>query len=376
MSKFRGKNIVVMSAVPWDGLYARPQQLSVRFVQRGARVFFVEPPWSLLSPVKQPALLRTWAMRNRVRRVEQDLVVYTPPPVLPGHNLCRFINRLNQRILHRAIERQLKLLGWELDLLWSHLPGSADFPGQAVTVYECVDDHAAFGGLADPRVVHAMEDELLRRACSVFASSQRLWERCHKLRPDVLLVGNGADYHHFSQAAVSGDKLNETIVVGFYGGIGPWIDIGLIFSAADMLPHHRFVMVGPVEPGVDISAAPANVEFPGLMKYADLPGVLAGYDVAMIPFKVNDITSSVNPIKLYEYFSAGKPVIVTPTEELLRFGDLVYPVSDPEGFVSAVEQALQEKPELALRRQKLAQRESWEQKLSAIENHLEVDECE
>ena len=372
---FEDQCLVFFAAVPWDGLYARPQQLCTRFAKRGARVLYVEPPWTLLSPLRQPKLLRTWAVPKRVRRVDENLHVYTPPPLLPGYKAWRPINIVNQRILHLSIKKALQHLGWNQDLTWTHLPSTVDYPGGKGMIYDCVDDHAAFGGLAKRSVLLGMEDELLRSAAAVFASSQQLLARCQVVRRDTCLIGNGADYDHFAPAAKQ-SKTSPQAAIGYYGGIGTWIDLPLVFSVANLLPDHRFIMVGPVEPGVRIEGAPRNVVFTGLKKYVDLPAILAGFDVTMIPYRLNEVTASVNPVKIYEYFSAGKPVIVTQTNELTRFGDLVYSVSDAASFALAIGQALSEAPELISRRQAFALSESWDAKLKAIERHLGGDRCD
>lgn len=364
---FADKTIVFFSAVPWDGLYARPQQISSRLAARGSRVLFIEPPWTYLSPLKRPELLVTWRNAPRVRVVRDNLAVYTPRPLLPGGNLWRLLNRQNQRSLHAQISEATRDLGWQVDLLWSHLPGAADWPVDTPILYECVDDHAAFGGIASANAVTAMENDLIIRARAVFATAHSLLARCREIRPDVQLSANGADYLHFAKAAQR--QAADAVSIGFYGGIGPWLDLELVCSTARLMPDARFTLVGPLEPGAEVSGAPANVEFTGFRPYNELPSLLAQFDVVMIPFKVNALTRAVNPVKLYEYFSAGKPTLVTPLPELQRFAPLVYVVDAPEDFLEAVASALAEPPELALARQAVARGASWDARLDEIERY-------
>lgn len=366
---FESKTIVFMSAVPWEGLYARPQQLCTRLAERGAKVFFVEPPWTILSPLKRPELLRSWLVQERVRSLDPQLVIFTPRPVLPGHNAFRSVNRLNQRYLAHRVGTEMLRLGWTADFIWSHLPGTADWPRDIPIIYECVDEHSAFGGLMRHQVIHTMENDLLVRAKAVFATAESLLERCRLIRKDSRLVQNGADYEHFARASLRVEKKGQT-TIGFYGGIGAWIDLELVYSAARRLKKMHFVMVGPVEPGTSVTDAPENVEFRGLQPYSELPSILAQFDVVMIPFKLSRLTRAVNPIKLYEYFAAGKPVIVTPLPELVRHEPLVYPVTTDIEFAEAVSQALTEGTQKLEARQSIARQASWEARLDEIEAYL------
>ncbi|HSL93593.1 MAG TPA: glycosyltransferase [Bacillota bacterium] len=364
---FADKTVVFFSAVPWNGLYARPQQISHRLVSRGARVLFVEPPWTYLSPIRRPELFSTWWKSERLHVLSHSLAVYTPHPMLPGANLARPINRMNQRSLHAEVRNAAEKLGWSVDLLWSHLPGTADWPADTPILYECVDNHVAFGGLSRAEAVVAMEDALLKRANSVFATSGSLLARCRTVRPDTCLVPNGADYEHFASAG--GKPMGKAVWVGFYGGIGAWLDLQLVFATARLMPDARFTMLGPVEPGAELGGAPGNIEFPGLKPYHELPAMLAQFDVVMIPFKVSTLTEAVNPIKLYEYFAAGKPTVVTALPELVKFSPLVYVVSNPEEFRAGITAALHESTELVEQRKSVARAASWDARLDEIERH-------
>ena len=83
----------------------------------------------------------------------------------------------------------------------------------------------------------------------------------------------------------------------------------------------------------------------GEQPYDVLPSYLHQFDVAIIPFKLTELTQNVNPVKLYEYLSAGVPVVASPMSELLGLGDLVYLAGDPSEFVGQVERALREDDE-------------------------------
>ncbi|MBT9158553.1 MAG: putative teichuronic acid biosynthesis glycosyltransferase TuaH [Firmicutes bacterium] len=364
------RTIVIFSAIPWQGIVARPHHLAREFAARGNRVLFVEPPITWLSPLKKPALARHLHF-GKVRRLGAQLGCLTPPPFVPGGYRWRALNQVNQWCLAQSVGAALRHLEWPPGIILTHLPGTADYPGRAPIVYDCVDDHAAFSeysSLWKKDLVIELEKMLTVRAGAVLATSRVLWERCRLLRADTLLVGNGVDMRHFAPAAAgkTGATGVRGRVAGFYGGIGPWVNLELIARAAALAPTWVFYVAGPLESGLRVPSLPPNVLMPGFVDYNDLPAILADFDVALIPFKNNELTLSVNPLKLYEYFAAGKPVLVTDIPELTRWGPLVYPVISPEKFVEALEQVASENTDLGLRRRRVAEENSWSAKVDAI----------
>ncbi len=143
-------------------------------------------------------------------------------------------------------------------------------------------------------------------------------------------------------------------------------------EAALLAPELSFLLIGPKELGVPWPDMPPNVHYRGLTPYSELPRYLADFDVAMIPFKDTQLTQSVNPIKLYEYFAAGKPVLVTAIPELTRWEGLVYPFSTAEELVSSARISLTEVRALAAKRQAVAAQHTWEAKVREMEDLMRV----
>jgi len=368
------RTIVLFSATPWQGIFGRPHHLAQQFAARGERVLFVEPAISWLSPLKKWKLVRELHF-GKFLSLKENLAVLTPPPMLPGGYRFRFFNKINQSLLARSVTAALRRLDWPAGIAITHLPGTADYPGPMPLLYECVDDHAAFSeysSLWQKEVVEELEIDLLRRAKGVTATAQLLYERCQKYHPGTILLGNGALVEHFAGAArgKSGATGLTGLVAGFYGGIGAWVDLGLIAQAAELAPQWSFYVAGPREAGSRQLRFPANVFFPGFIPFADLPPILADFDVALVPFKTTELTISVNPIKLYEYFAAGKPVLVADIPELTRWGELVYPVTSADEFVAALDIALNESDELKASRQQVARDNSWVAKVDLLVDYM------
>ena len=110
------------------------------------------------------------------------------------------------------------------------------------------------------------------------------------------------------------------------------------------------------------------MEFTGELPYEQLPHELAGFEAAMIPFRVSDLTRATNPLKLYEYFAQGKPVVSTGLPEVERYGDLVYIARDVSDFARQIGYATAENdPDLRARRLRVAREETWEARVKQVE---------
>ncbi|MDD4588751.1 MAG: glycosyltransferase, partial [Heliobacteriaceae bacterium] len=322
---------------------------------------------------------------GRLTPAGENLWVMEPPVFLPFHAMWRPINRLNQARLVRWLRANLAELGWKQPVLWTYLPGSGDLlsrgPWSAV-VYDCVDDHAAFTGLIDPVVVREMEDALTAKADVVFASARALLAARQKVRPDVTLVPNGADVAHFGQALQPLPLFDQnrlfnreagsfTRICGFVGGIGDWIDLELLAALARSRPDWALVLIGPVETPAPVLADLPNVFFLGRQPYALLPGYVQHFDVCLAPFRLNTLTASVNPVKIYEYLAAGKPVVTTALPEVRGFAPVVAVAAGQADFIRLTGVVVDtDTPVKVQERVALAKAHSWEARLAVMLDRL------
>jgi glycosyltransferase involved in cell wall biosynthesis len=152
-----------------------------------------------------------------------------------------------------------------------------------------------------------------------------------------------------------------------------WFDADMVYQAAIARPYWSFVLIGNVDTS---SVKPLqqlpNVRFIGEQHYARLPGYLQQFDVALIPFKLTPIIQSTNPVKFYEYLSAGKPVVSVPMPELLPYQDFFYPAIDGQTLISQVEKALQENsPALISARLAWACQNTWQARYEALSSAID-----
>jgi glycosyltransferase involved in cell wall biosynthesis len=303
-----------------------------------------------------------------VQNPREGLVVATLPPLLPGGLSRPTIGRLNHALLNPLMRRVLDQLDIRSPILWLSLPPDRALLGklgECLSVYDCMDLHAAFrrGGAA--RRLAREEEKLLRECDIVLASSRGLKAHCSQFNDHVYLVPNGVDATWFqsqasrSRALIPGLNASQR-VIGYVGTIGPWVDTDLLVDLAETHPEEAIVIVGPVQADLSDLVGRRNVHVLGERPYQDVPGLVAQFDVCLLPFHLNDLTQDVNPIKLYEYFSLGKPVVSTALPEVEAFRDVAYVAYSASGFLRGVGQALSE-DDVALHQQRMriASENTW-----------------
>jgi glycosyltransferase involved in cell wall biosynthesis len=217
----------------------------------------------------------------------------------------------------------------------------------AAVVYDCMDELSAFKG-APPELIER-ERALMGKADAVFTGGYSLYEAKRDRHPNIHPFPSSVDIAHFAQARrEQADPPEQAALprprMGFYGVLDERFDIALLDGIARLRPDWQFVMVGPVvkiDPA-DLPRRP-NIHYPGGKSYAELPAWLSGWDVALMPFALNESTRFISPTKTPEYLAAGRPVVSTPITDVVRsYGEpgIVRIAATPEAFVAAIEEAL------------------------------------
>ena len=326
--------LLCFSHLRWQFVFQRPQHLMSRFARQRRTIFWEEPEAALAG--SEPALgVRTCA--------ETGVVVVTPS--------------LPEDMTEEQREPALKdLLDGFLAaekgpfIRWYYTPMMLPFSRQVesvCTIYDCMDELANFR-FAPPRLL-PLEQELLDSADLVFTGGFSLYEAKKSRHPAVHPFPSSVDRAHFAQARGEleepvDQKLSSRPRFGFYGVVDERMDLELIARVADAHPDWSLIIVGPVVK-IDTAELPvrANIHYLGGKKYEELPAYLGGWDVALMPFAINDSTKFISPTKTPEYLAGGRPVVSTPITDVIRhYGDLdgVFIAGRPEDFVAACEQAL------------------------------------
>ncbi|MEA3001944.1 MAG: UDP-galactopyranose mutase, partial [Sphingomonadales bacterium] len=326
--------LICFSHLRWNFVFQRPQHLMSRFAEARRTIFWEEPEAAL--PECEPALgVRTCA--------ETGVVIVTPslPEGLSEEQREETLKTLLDAFL---AGEQGPFVRWYYTPMM--LPFSRGVPS-ACTIYDCMDELANFR-FAPPQLL-ALERELLAAADVVFTGGYSLYEAKKNLHPNIHPFPSSVDRNHFAQAramdAVPDDQGSlPRPRFGFYGVVDERMDLELLGALADAHPEWSIVIVGPVVK-VDPADLPqrANVHYLGGKSYDELPVYLGGWDVALMPFAINDSTKFISPTKTPEYLAGGRPVVSTPITDVIRhYADLeaVFIAGGAQAFVKACEDAL------------------------------------
>jgi GT2 family glycosyltransferase len=246
-------------------------------------------------------------------------------------------------------------------------------------VYDCMDEHAGFvddqadGGARTRELINIQERALVGQSDLVISTSHLLHEKVSEIARKVLLVRNAADFEHFSHAAAGPLAPNmPRPVVGYYGAISSWFDSEMVGYAARQRPDWSFVLAGSTT-GADLAPLEGlrNVHLLGELSYDAIPGLLHQFDVTCLPFRLIDLTLATNPVKFYEYMSAGKPLVSVELPELEPYREYFYPAQTGDEFVAQIELALaQDSADLRERRIEFGRANTWTARYSQLETAI------
>ncbi|MDB5116507.1 MAG: glycosyl transferase [Mucilaginibacter sp.] len=326
------KNILCFSHLRWDFVFQRPQQLLTRFAKTFT-VFYME------EPVLDAAGQDYYEFLDR----GENLLVVVPhirPALLP-----REITAAQKNLLDIFME-QRDLTDYAF---WYYTPMALEFSKKyrpELTVFDCMDELSAFKFA--PEELKTNEAELLQLADVVFTGGYSLYEAKKNRHANIYAFPSSIDKEHFGQARKKKQITPEAkeIKLGFFGVIDERFDTALIEGIALARPDWQIELIGPVVK-IDPATLPAtaNIHYLGAKNYQDLPGFMADWDVALIPFLLNESTRFISPTKTPEYLAAGLPVVSTAIRDVINpYGkmELVQIGADPGEFVAACEWAIYE----------------------------------
>ncbi len=364
-------NIVVFSHLRWDWVYQRPQHLLTRLA-RDHRVWYIEEPVGVDTDDKWFEVENAAPNVNVVRpRLRAEYPYFLGDQIPP-------LTELTTRLV---AEHQI-----EPFVFWLYtpmpLPIAQMFRPLAV-VYDCMDELSAFR-YAPPELLER-EGQLLQWADAVFTGGPSLYRAKVGRHPSVYCFPSSIDALHFRRAleAKLPDPTDQAAVphprLGYFGVIDERLDYDLLRGVAQARPDWQIIMVGPfmkVNPD-DLPHLP-NIHYLGQRPYEDLPAYIGGWDVAIMPFALNEATRYISPTKTLEYMAAGRAIVSTPITDVRElYGDIVYIADSVETFVVACNQALNETPAERQRRQQgretVLARTSWDD--TANQMHAILDQA-
>ena len=358
-------DLVCVSHLWWDWVWQRPQHVLTRFARRQPVLWIEEPRLAVGPPGEAFEVVEKWPnlwvasllyrsdAETFTRRLEAHVQEFGPAGFDPASSV-QHASLLFQGAPLRRLEQEVVgyVPTWRRGrrlVLWLYTPmalGFVDLLRPDLVVYDVMDDLAAFDfpppGLLD------LQDALLARADLVFAGGPSIRNRVLARRPDTYLFASGVEQQHFARAldpslAQPAEAAGwQRPIIGYFGVIDERLDLPLLDRVAALRPDWTWVLVGPVtKVAPEVLPRHPNLHYVGKRDYNDLPAYLKTFDVAMMPFALNNATRSISPTKTLEYMAAHKPIVSTPVRDVVDlYGSIVSIAEGPEALVAAVEAIL------------------------------------
>ncbi|WP_404470055.1 glycosyltransferase [Sutcliffiella horikoshii] len=325
--------IIYPPTIDWSFMRQRPQHLMMQFAKDNHTVLY-------FNKENKPG--KVWS------EVENNLFTI---------NHAQFFM---DKILPKLEEDKLYWTSWSKKIPFAK-ECNADF-----LVYDCVDDFPDWDD-DEKRWIHEVD--------TIVCTAMNLKEKMKKIAPEkpVTLAPNGCDWEFFHNSQfinmdnLDGVPFSDGPKIGYIGAWAPWVDKEIISKLADTYPHGQIIIIGPMLTSELVNKS--NVYYLGYRDYSDLPAILAYFDICIIPFELNRITESTNPIKVYEYLAAGKPVVSTNLPEVKKMIPFVDVAETHNQFLSYIAKALVYKRNPSYLSQ-YAKQFSWEERYRTIQQSL------
>lgn len=338
-------DMVVFCHLRWGFVYQRPQHLISRMAETN-KILFIEEPIPYAEGEENQYELEV---------INENLHILKPK-----------VNDIASiaEILKPLIQDQQLETAWFYSAAFSPLLKSFQFE---TVIYDCMDELTLFKG-ASPELIN-QEKYLLSRADIVFTGGKSLYESKSENHDNVHCFPSSVDRKHFEKAndeetGVPKDIKNiKSPVVGYFGVIDERIDLDLLQKTARLQPKVSFVMIGPLAKiGEEDLPREENIYYLGMKSYELLPNYLKAFDIAMMPFALNDSTKYISPTKTLEYMAAGKPIISTAIKDVVRdYSNCINIIGTAEEFSEAIKHLWHvEQPDVSSQYEEILSNTSWD----------------
>ncbi len=372
---------IVLSTNNYLSFPSRKQRFAQHLVSRGFEVLYVEAPVTILAAARPGQRQKLSRWKAGIVNQGDGLWTASPSPWLPFFKQYERIADHDAAVYYRWL---CNLPGsWVQDagLVLTYMPfvpRALELIG-APALYDCVDDHSAYPGFINRDTVNRLEMRTAQLASGIMATNETIAGKFHSFEAKTSLIQNGVDHRLFAEPAIawlaSQSALQRQRKFLYVGAMREWFDTQLVSAVAKQYPEWTIDCYGDATPSVRQELATCtNIVFCGNAPQTAIARLAGHYDVALIPFRECPLTAGIDPLKFYEYSSAGLPVVSSRINALGVFNDdTVRMASTVEEFVEAVAQSMAG-DSLEARRWRIesSRRFDWSYRLQEFDRALEA----
>ncbi len=379
-----GHLVIIPFNIPWNWSTDYTNETAKILSKKNIVICFL---WVNALSIKEYISLRK--KPKLLKKHSKNLFIYEPIHIIPFRRFG-FVNSLNLALNVGLIRLFVKLLelrfGKKKKILWIFHPNFFSllklFGQKYVTLYDCVD----YFPTNSDRTITNNERDLLAQVDIVTANSKTLLHHCKQTKEVVHLVPQGFRLNHFKNPIKSNKEFcKKSPLIGYIGAINNRLNYDLLTSLAQNNPQWHFILWGPfleltsqspIMEKINFLLSLSNVTHGVSKNKKEVPAIINQFDIGIIPYDVSrGFNKYCYPMKLFEYFYMGKPVVSTPIEELKRFPKFVKIGRTNQKWERHIKTLLAKPwPEKYKQEQrKLAEENSWVRKIEAISKVIESE---
>ena len=371
----RGQDILCFSH-DWTGDPLSKTHL-MRVLSKDNRILWVNAIANRMPTASSQDVKRIFTKLKKftepVKEIEPNIFVLNPLAI-PTYG-SSIVRSFNQRILLSQVRKAMRKLDFDqpINMVFNPAAGLlAGKLGESEIIYYCVDDYTEFTGVASG--LKEIEEELFRKSDLVVVSAEKLLDDKKQFNKNTQIIRHGTDWRHFRKSLDEATEIPAEIkdlpkpIIGFHGLLADWVDYELIKKVAEKYKDGSVVLIGKIavdaEQKVKILDNIKNVHFLGRKPYETLPNYCKGFDVALNPFVINDLTLAANPLKVREYLAAGLQTVSTDIPEVRILKHCLIGESH-EHFIEQIERAFENPIDKELISDEI-KHESWDAKIDEL----------
>ncbi|SFU46693.1 Glycosyltransferase involved in cell wall bisynthesis [Pustulibacterium marinum] len=385
------QDIVCIANTTWFGEYTKSTVQLMSRLAKNHRVIFVEYPFTIKdmlntfrkkqhAPVKR--MLNLEPSLEKIKTTENTEIYHlVVPPVLPvdfikNDAIFQFFFQRNIQLYQKRLRKVFKKLAVKDPIVISaynpfyglSMIGKLN---QKLNIYYCYD---GIGTRRHGPRIFGIDEQFSKKCDAIITTSDFINSEKKKWNPNSFVVKNGVDFESFVKEAKKDVHQKSKKIVGYIGSLDHRFDIETMEKVIQQLPNYEFHFTGnlrneEIKKRLEVFE---NVQFFGAVKPNEVPGLLASYDVGIIPYLVNEINKNIYPLKINEYMAVGVPVVMTPFAELKDFEGMISVAGSSENFATALQNEIeQDSKDKIAKRIAFAAQNSWDAKAKEFNNIIE-----